>query len=159
MYFICVMFNNPIYFSILTFELGLKSDIKLSLCLWYYESYALLNIFTQLTKLYFKLPMSQNLPVYNIYLIDPSNHHILIYTKLLAALGLYFSSLPDARFPSHMSCLWTHCLSYIYREFEQVLLKKLTWLQNSAVILKYPAECSSEEIKSQIEHLEVHTCV
>ena len=153
------MFNNPIYFSILTFELRLKLDIKLSMCIWYCGIYALLNIFTQPTKLYFKLPMSQNLPVYNIYLINPSNHHNHIYTTSLAALGLQFSSLPDARFPRHMSCICTHCLSYIYREFEQVLLKKLTWLQNSAVILKYPAECSSEEIKSQIEHLEVHTCV
>ena len=88
MYFISVMFNNPIYFSILTFELGLKLDIKLSMCIWYCGSYALLDIFTQLTKLYFNLPMSQNLPVYNIYLIDPSNHHNHIYTKLLAALGL-----------------------------------------------------------------------
>lgn len=49
----------------------------------------------------------------------------------------------------------THTSEQRSREFEQVLLKKLTWLQNSAVILKYPAECSSEEIKSQIEHLEV----
>lgn len=35
------------------------------------------------------------------------------------------------------------------------LMKKLTWLQNSAVILKYPAECTSEEVTAQIEHLEV----
>lgn len=30
----------------------------------------------------------------------------------------------------------------------------VTWLQNSAVILKYPADCEPEEIRSQIEHLE-----
>lgn len=47
------------------------------------------------------------------------------------------------------------CVQYVVMVLFPGILKLVTWLQNSAAILKYPAEGTEEEIKSEIDHLDV----